>query len=684
VHRHHVELFVNMAAAVPLSTFSGLYGDASLWANPTPDYATLAANFGAVQGAVPSVSTACREGLSQASSLSPLVVAFVSAGECDTIYVAHSLSVIPSDVTNPTAVDGHLMGVVGNEPSSAYSVVFPHVGFTVTGAIPAEFCSTFVTHHGLAPPMFRSGPHAAGTANTSAIRGRPVMVLPAEASAFALQTATRQGNYTLLGFFDAFIRGAYDGSPAQRAAIRPLANWWRLACTDRAVGGDTEASIALTPTASPALAAKVAAHLDRVKTTQKARMGLGGPGLTTTAFAHGIAEVRTTLENNLAQQLAHETARRVKTFTDFHGGALAATMHRLCGVTSDADLPPIHNLLVRTTKSQQYSVLGAAFTERTASTVLHLAPTHSPVVTVGLMDQVFRSFRLGGEGLEFAKGLTPFALICPGHSEANNASTAASRASQLESGASATLADLTALASTDPLFPVQAFVAAEKLYAWSVVVDVFHGINHPVAASVRNAVHLICPCLQRIATLTADTAGVGMELICRIMYELQQDYFSWVNKASTEPITPTAPTFERIVFAATTYRAATLAPLPNHWYAMLSSPGSVPVAPGAVAPAAPPAAARPAASTLITNPHADARIKQRFADTGFGTITELIAGRSIEYPKWNGKPLCAAWILKGQCTSACKRAAQHTRPNAGINKAAHDFLNACGVPNPPN
>jgi hypothetical protein len=300
------------------------------------------------------------------------------------------------------------------------------------------------------------------------------MVLPAEASALTLQSATRQGSYTLLGFFDAFIRNAYNGGPAQRAAVRPLANWWRLACTDRAAGGDTEVSIDLVPTATPALAAKVASHLDRVKSSQTARMGLGGPGLTTVAFAHGIAEVRTTLENNLAQQLAHEAARRVKTFTDVHGAALSATLHRLCGVADDADLPPIHNLLVRTNKSQQYSVLGGALTERTAATPLHLSPNHAPVVTVGLLDNVFRSFRIGGEGLEFGKGLTPFALICPGHGDAHNASTSANRAAQLESGASATLADLTSLASTDPLFPSQAFVAAEKLYAWSVVVDVFH------------------------------------------------------------------------------------------------------------------------------------------------------------------------------------------------------------------
>jgi hypothetical protein len=92
------------------------------------------------------------------------------------------------------------------------------------------------------------------------------------------------------------------------------------------------------------------------------------------------------------------------------------TLLRLCNAT-DEDLPPIHNLLIKTHKSQQYSVLGGAFAARTGVSLLHLLPNHAPLVTVSLMENVFRSFRIGGEGLEFEKGLTPFAIICPGHGD---------------------------------------------------------------------------------------------------------------------------------------------------------------------------------------------------------------------------------------------------------------------------
>jgi hypothetical protein len=112
-------------------------------------------------------------------------------------------------------------------------------------------------------------------------------------------------------------------------------------------------------------------------------------------------------------------------------------------------------------------------------------------------ENVFRSFRIGGEGLEFGKGLTLFAIICPGHGDAAKAQLAATRASTLESGVSATLADITYLTSGDPVFPTEAFIATEKLYAWSVIVDVFHGTNHPIAVAIRQAISDVCPTIQR-------------------------------------------------------------------------------------------------------------------------------------------------------------------------------------------
>jgi hypothetical protein len=258
---------------------------------------------------------------------------FVSNAECDSIYVAHSLSVIPGDVTDVTVVDDLVLGIVGDNPTAAFPVVFPQASFTGRVAVQAEYCSTLVTHHGAAPPIFRTGPHAAVVPGTSVIAARPIMVMPAEMSALALSSLPRTGRYTLLGFFDLFTHPSYTGTPAQRAFIRPLANWWRLSCTDTVVGGPTETSIALVGTATPLLQAKVASHANHIIGGQMSRIGVGGPGLTTTAFALGITELKNTLEGNHAATLSFEQAKNEKTFMDMHGNALAATLHCLCGVT---------------------------------------------------------------------------------------------------------------------------------------------------------------------------------------------------------------------------------------------------------------------------------------------------------------------------------------------------------------
>ena len=86
------------------------------------------------------------------------------------------------------------------------------------------------------------------------------------------------------------------------------------------------------------------------------------------------------------------------------------------------------------------------------------------------------------------------------------------------------LADVQTLLSDEVRFPTQPFVAVVKLYGWSVVIDVFHGPNHPIAVSVREAVQTLGPQLQRLHAHSGDTPAVGMQLLCRVLYDMQQDF----------------------------------------------------------------------------------------------------------------------------------------------------------------
>jgi len=113
--------------------------------------------------------------------------------------------------------------------------------------------------------------------------------------------------------------------------------------------------------------------------------------------------------------------------------------------------------------------------------------------------------------------------------------------------------------------------AVEKLYGWSVVIDVFHGINHTTAMSVRAAVRNIGPQLHRMATFFADSGHASLDLVCCGLFDMQQTYFLWFAKASVDPNTP-VPNFSNLIDMVTTSRASSLAALPSTWAGLVSYP----------------------------------------------------------------------------------------------------------------
>jgi hypothetical protein len=195
-------LRIAMAATIPL--FSALFGEPAAWDNPDPDYNVLTDTFG--HSATCAATPACKAGLVQLTAQTPVVVAFVPDVDCDSIYVAHSLTLFPGDVTAPTGLDNLVVGLVGDRLSAVVPVVFPEAFFTVVAATRALNPTAIqgINGHGAVPPMYRSGPHAAGTAATDSIRARPLMIMPPMAGE-ALSNAPPDGRYSLVGFFNTFI-----------------------------------------------------------------------------------------------------------------------------------------------------------------------------------------------------------------------------------------------------------------------------------------------------------------------------------------------------------------------------------------------------------------------------------------------------------------------------------------------
>ncbi len=180
--------------------------------------------------------------------------------------------------------------------------------------------------------------------------------------------------------------------------------------------------------------------------------------------------------------------------------------------------------------------------------------------------------------MEFASHLSPFAIICKGHAEHTAVQKVVKQAELAEAGSTMSLADASHLITTDIRFPGAPQIAAKKLYGWSLAVDVFHGWTRPVAHRVRHFVIAVGPALHRVHDQHLDNPSMGMDLVCRVMFEAQQEYFMWVNAVATAPpgIVAAAavplPNFHRISSAVLTYRADSLSPLPGSWYSMMGAP----------------------------------------------------------------------------------------------------------------
>ena len=657
--------------------FSDLVADAALWDAHRPDYGTL---LGAVGGAAPADRAACQRSLCNIAQRTPSALAFVIQGDGDAIHVGIGLSIFPADPAHNTPYDDHMTLLNGNDINNAVPIVLPDSAFTRTGVIRCSSTAVLSggTMHGAAPVVYRNGPHAGGAPDTDDLRVRKVMLLPPEA-AERLLSLNPVGRYGLPGFYREFIEGPMtSGDAAQVATWTPVEEWWRVACTN-AAGGHSPVSIDPIASPVPGNLIRLNAWVARTRNEALQRLGMGGPQLTTAAFDAGMASLRNTLNTNATDRLQFERDRMNKSFTDKYGAAAAQRMHRLCNVPDDDHLPEAHKLLAKSTsKGRDYTILNNLLQERAEASSVNLNAASAPLATTGLVDIVFRQFQPANDGATFGRGLSPFAILCLGHREAHDALAKIRRAEIAEGGTSVSLEDAATISTNDALFPSDAYIAGEKLMGWSIVADVFFGVAHVLCVNIRNFVNAVAPQLHRLALQGSETPGVAMDLVCRVMFEAQQETFFYVNALATHGggPAPVVPTFSHIINKVTTYRAQSLSPLPALWYHLVNAPKVA-----SEGTAQRPSSQRDSIGAASRfNTHADRDLLERFRGANHSTISGLLEGHDVSIPKHSGKPVCLTWALKGSCSSACRRASNHVRYSRDTNQALHRLLTDCGVP----
>ena len=654
--------------------FSTLLADASQWENPNPDYPTIT---GAVGGTSGSDRGVVRSTLINLSVRSPIVLAFQVAGDTDHIHVGHSMSIFPAELGVATPADDLAVVLVGDNLTNATPFILPHAAFTRTGDISCLTTDTMLgaQGHAAGPPVYRFGPHGNADANVTQVRARPVMPIPPTAAADI--SSAPEGRYTLQSFYQRFIHDMHTSADAaDQALIEPLENWWRVACTDTAAPGESHIQIVPVAIPLPMHQQRVNRWVNRIKEQHTTRLGTGGPTLTTAAFATGITEIRNAMNENATAALDYERTKNDKTFTDKHGAALAQRMYRWTNVVSDGALPEVHQLLAKAPKGRDHGIITSLIATRLQASAVPLTIANAPVPTTKLVDEVFRSFQLSGNGITFAQGLSPFAIVCEGHPEVAQVHQLAKQATLAEQGTSLSLQDAAALTSTDVRLPTTPQIAMEKLYGWSILLDIFHGVDHDIAKTVRKFVIEVAPYFHQIHTQYAENPAIGMDYVCRVLFETQQDYFTYINDLANDPTTAVLPTFASIKHAVISFRVASLAPLPNLWYSLWESKGGK----ADKKTNEQPSNRKQAGAVPTFNNHADRNHLQRFRDSEFTTISAMMEGKDVAIPQHRGKDICLVWALKGDCSATCKRKDQHVRYSKDTLSAITKLLDKCGAP----
>ena len=160
------------------------------------------------------------------------------------------------------------------------------------------------------------------------------------------------------------------------------------------------------------------------------------------------------------------------------------------------------------------------------------------------------------------------------------------------------LEDAERLTTSNVKFPANAYFAREKLYGWSVAVDVFHGHLTPIAQEVRTLVTNIVPYLHQLQYQMGDNPRQGLDYICRVLCECQQEYFRCVGLVAQQGTAGVPlPAFAAIEDKVKTFRASSPSVLPAPWHQMMGAPPH----PHAAAAAAPSAASSSSSYPMMDN-----------------------------------------------------------------------------------
>jgi hypothetical protein len=350
-----------MATATTTLT-SALYTDNTKWVEATwsPAYDDI---LNVVGPTTKANASSCKAAILNLAQRSPITVAFILEGDPDHVQVGHTLTAFSNDPLRASPYNNHVIAFVGDNLSSTAPVLLlPNNSFACTADLTVFSTAhmTGVNRHGTpGGAVLRFDYQASGTQNTDDYRTHQVMVLPCDESADFL-SCNPSGIYELQNFYNFFLQPHVASAvPGIRAKWEPVEQWWRAACMNQNGSNKSKLRVTGTSSALPAAVQALNGCTARIIDQALARVGVGGPQLSNTAFNTGVKHLESVLNNNAQHRLQFERNRAQKTFTDRYGEHLATHMYKMTGAADDNNLPEVHKILAKAPKDSNMPSLVA-------------------------------------------------------------------------------------------------------------------------------------------------------------------------------------------------------------------------------------------------------------------------------------------------------------------------------------
>ena len=655
------------------------YGNDANFEEPHPTLASLVARFGQGTG-IPAItvlgdSVVLRE-------TTPTAIAMLMLGDEGNIHILHRPTILRGGALNGTYV-----GILGAEEDGCLPSVIQAGMFDRLVAKPVAPLADIVAHL-TGGAIFAPDP-GAGDPGVAPLEARRAIVLPTAWVARGVGQTT----FTHLEFYNEFLLPLTAGPPAELAAHQEWVDWWRYTVTALAgAAGAPGAPNSRQPFPAPLdlRAIMTLGQYMRRRMIQQDLIHVAPPlapgALTGTVVQDAMGQINTTLTDQEAARVARQEAKANRTVTDRYGPDIAGTLQNLCEVDSDDLLPDLHRVLAKNTESSRDSILiDGALLQARARTTLPIAEGNCAIVTKHTVD-IFRSHRVYSDGVQLGEGLTPFAIVCQGHPNAQAARQALEDAGRVERGASLTLADARAIAVSDARLPTMLHHLVEKVYGYSLVLDLYLGATHGLASAIRiNALNL-GPALMALATYHG-APSTALRMGIRVVFQVQQHTFRWFRNRRATPhgTAVPVPDYAGLVSDVGSFLLSGVPELPYGWNSLILQENNV-------APQEPTTdrirgGAGTNAQLTVQNSRWDADLKKRWKISKFDKTSQMTANFQADsehaayttmVPKFSdGQVACLNWACKGQCSSGCPRKAAHRQMGVAMIQAVHTLMDRC-------